>query len=284
MANIKISDLTESLTTANTDLILTSQADTSNKKVTMQNFRGGKNYITGLVLSNDTDTDHDVNITAGECKDSTNVTNISLDTEITKRIDASWAVGNDNGGMDTANVSASTLYAVWVIKRSDTGVVDALFSTSFSSPTMPTNYDYKRLLGWVLTDGSSNILGFRQHGDGRIVEFWYTARQSIASGLSQTSLTAQDVSAVFPTAGMTVLGVYLGGTSVTSAIVWSTGYDTTNVLANHIIYNTPISVGDYYAVGENIGPNFFPVNGNNTYYRVNANSMTIYGIACKILR
>ena len=122
-------------------------------------------YIGGLRLSNDTDTDHDINITAGQSRDATDAKDLTLASEITKRIDASWAVGNDAGGLDTGSVATSTLYAVWLITRTDSGVVDALFSTSFTGPTMPTNYDYTRVIGAVKTDGSSNILNFTQMGN-----------------------------------------------------------------------------------------------------------------------
>ena len=122
------------------------------------------NYIGGLILSPDTDTDHDVNITAGTARDATDTVDMVLASEITKQIDAGWAVGDDAGGLDADAVAASTLYAVWLIKRSDTGVVDALFSTSFSAPTMPADYDYKRLIGAVKTDGDANIIKF-EHSD-----------------------------------------------------------------------------------------------------------------------
>jgi hypothetical protein len=124
-----------------------------------------RNYIGGLITSNDADTDHDVNIAAGECRDSTDAASLRLATEITKQLDAAWAVGDDAGGIDAGAVAADTLYAVWLIKRSDTGVVDALFSTSFTAPTMPANYDYKRLIGAVMTEGAANILPYTQSGD-----------------------------------------------------------------------------------------------------------------------
>jgi len=133
----------------------------------VQNSNSGmRGYIDGLVLSNNgTDGDHDIDVAAGEARDSTNAKTLSLTASITKQIDATWAVGTNAGGLDTGSVAADTWYHVWLIMRSDTGVVDALFSTSASSPTMPTNYDYKRRIGAVLTDGSSNILGFSQMGD-----------------------------------------------------------------------------------------------------------------------
>lgn len=122
--------------------------------------------IWGLTLSNDTDTDHDINVTAGAAaSDASSPTLMTLSSEITKRIDATWSVGDDAGGLDTGSVANSTTYHVYLIERSDTGVVDVLFSTSASSPTMPSNYDRKRRIGSVVTDGSANIRGFSQNGD-----------------------------------------------------------------------------------------------------------------------
>lgn len=133
---------------------------------TASNWTG---MIGGLTCSNDTDADHDVNITAGYARDYGDAYTMVLSSEITKQIDATWAVGDDAGGLDTGAVAADTGYGIYLIRRSDTGVVDALFSTDMSaagsSVTMPTNYDQKRLIGWVRTDASSNIIAFFQTGD-----------------------------------------------------------------------------------------------------------------------
>jgi hypothetical protein len=48
-----------------------------------------QNYLTGLTLSNDTDADHDINVTAGQASNSTNASTLTLASEITKQIDAS---------------------------------------------------------------------------------------------------------------------------------------------------------------------------------------------------
>jgi hypothetical protein len=122
-------------------------------------------YIGGLRCKNGTDGDHDVDIAAGICRDADNTEGLTLGTAITKQIDASWAVGTNAGGLDTGSVAADTMYAIWLIKRTDTDVVDALFSTSFTAPTMPTNYDKKRLIMAVCTDSSSNIVPFSHFED-----------------------------------------------------------------------------------------------------------------------
>jgi len=122
------------------------------------------NDIAGLITSNGTDADHDIDIAAGVARSADDVTNMVLAAVLTKQIDAAWAVGDDAGGIDAGSVANNTLYAIWLIKRSDTGVVDALFLTSFSAPTMPTDYDSKRLIATVKTDGSANLYAYTQQG------------------------------------------------------------------------------------------------------------------------
>lgn len=117
-------------------------------------------FISGLVPSLDTDTSHDINITSGMATDSTSAFSMFLTSEITKRIDATWAVGDDAGGLFTGSVANSTWYHLFVIRRSDSGVVDAGFDTSVTAANIPTNYDAFRRVGSVLTDGSANILAF----------------------------------------------------------------------------------------------------------------------------
>ncbi len=103
-----------------------------------------RGHISGLVPSNNgADASNDMDISVGEATSDDGTDLIQLDSPITKRLDAAWAAGTGNGGLDTGSI-ANTTYHLWLIKRSDTGVVDALFSTSASSPTMPASYDLKR--------------------------------------------------------------------------------------------------------------------------------------------
>lgn len=123
-----------------------------------------RSYLAGLGLANNgSDATNDIDIAVGECRDSTNAKNIVLASALTKRLDASWAVGTNQGGLDTG-VIANDVYHLWLIMRSDTGVVDALFSASATSPTMPANYDYKRRIGAIIRSGAT-ILAFSQWGD-----------------------------------------------------------------------------------------------------------------------
>ncbi len=125
-----------------------------------------RSFLAGLELANNVaDGDHDIDIAAGESRDDSNNADLFLAAALTKRIDAAWAVGDDAGGLDSGTVASGTWYHVWLIKRTDTGVVDALFSSSAASPAMPANYDKKRRIGAVLTDGSANIRRFWQRNN-----------------------------------------------------------------------------------------------------------------------
>lgn len=121
-------------------------------------------YITGLNTSNNAvDAANDIDIAAGSAAaDTSPFALMTLGSTLTKRLDAAWAVGSGNGGLDTGSIANGT-YHIWLIQRSDTGVVDALFSTSATSPTMPANYDRKRRIASIVRSAGS-ILLYRQNG------------------------------------------------------------------------------------------------------------------------
>lgn len=121
-------------------------------------------HLFGLTLSNNAaDATNDIDIAAGSARDATNAVVMVRAATLTKRLDAAWAVGSGNGGLDTGSI-ADTTYHVWLIKRSDTGVVDALFSASATAPTMPASYTHKRRIGSIIRTGGLITL-FTQYGD-----------------------------------------------------------------------------------------------------------------------
>ncbi len=161
-------------------------------------------YLAGLTLSNNvSDANNDIDIAAGSCRDSTNAEDMVLASALTKQLDAAWVVGTNQGGLDTGAEANSTWYHVWLIKRSDTDVVDALFSTSATAPTMPANYDFKRRIGAVRNDGSGNILGFYQNGD----TFMY--KSPVQDVSSTTSASAATLTVTAPL-GVVTEGIFSG--------------------------------------------------------------------------
>jgi hypothetical protein len=125
------------------------------RAVTPSNLPLPTGYLYGLTLANGTDATNDINIAAGSARDASDSYNFLLGSTYVKQIDAAWALGSAAGGLDTGSVGNSR-YAIWGIGRSDTRVCDALFSLSFSSPTMPANYDFKVLIGEFTRTGGVN--------------------------------------------------------------------------------------------------------------------------------
>lgn len=172
-------------------------------------------HIGGLVTSNGTDADHDIDIAVGKCRDDADGENLALTSALTKQIDAAWAVGSAAGGLDTG-AAAEALYAIWLIKRTDTNVVDALFSLSFTAPTMPTNYDTKRLIGFVKTDGSFNILPFEQSGD----LFWFVDAVTDVNDATITDDTFETGTFSVPPNSLAYLVMNLSGVTTTNYLVF----------------------------------------------------------------
>ena len=124
--------------------------------------------LTGLALSNNgTDPTNDINIAVGETfsNDSAHASRVrtTLASSLIKQLDAAWAVGNNAGMRDTGAISDATWH-IFLIKRTDTGVVDILASLSQSAPTMPTNYDKKKWIGAIIRVAGV-IKAFTQYQD-----------------------------------------------------------------------------------------------------------------------
>lgn len=128
------------------------------------------NHISGLALSHAADTAHDITVAIGKARDATDAADMVLASAITKAFDAEWAVGTGQGGFAAGeSLPASGTIHIWLIKRSDTGVVDVFANnnaTTGLAPTLPTNYDYKRRIGSYRTDSSNNILNGSWYGTG----------------------------------------------------------------------------------------------------------------------
>jgi len=122
------------------------------------------NYLAGLTLSNNVaDATNDIDVAAGIAANSTNADLMVLVGALTKRLDAAWAVGTNQGGRDTGAIADGTWH-MYLIKRPDTGVVDVIFSASASAPTLPTNYTLYRRIGSIIRAGGG-LVAFTQDGD-----------------------------------------------------------------------------------------------------------------------
>lgn len=113
-------------------------------------------YSSGLALTtNAGDTTNDVDFAAGVAASDTSPYYLMQFSALTKRLDATFTAGNNGGMLDTGVVGNGNYY-LFGIGRSDTGASDYLGSLSATAPTMPANYDRKRLLGFVVRASAAN--------------------------------------------------------------------------------------------------------------------------------
>jgi hypothetical protein len=124
-----------------------------------------RGYLFGLTLSNDvSDPVNDFDITTGAtASDGSTPFLMTLSSALIKRTDAAWAVGTNQGCLDTGAVSNGNFH-IFLIQRSDTGVVDVLASLNALAPTMPANYDRKRRVGTIIREAAT-IVPFTQSGN-----------------------------------------------------------------------------------------------------------------------
>lgn len=108
------------------------------------------------IANNSSDPDHDIDFTAGNFQFDDG-SGQAVATALTKQLDNSWAAGDNTGGLDTGTVAADTFYYCFAIYNPTTQTSDFLFSTSTSSPTMPSGYTKKKRIASLLTDGAGNI-------------------------------------------------------------------------------------------------------------------------------
>ncbi len=113
------------------------------------------------------------------------------------------------GGLDTGSEASNTWYYPWLIRNSSSGAVDCLFSTSRTSPTMPSGYDQKRRLPLaVRNDASSAIIPFmvgQGWPDSPFIEYnvhigdhTSVGSNNVLNAGTATSFTAVDLSSLVP--------------------------------------------------------------------------------------
>lgn len=124
----------------------------------LRGFIDGYRYVMG------TDTEHDISVSAGACRDAANGMSL-VSSAIVKQLDATWAKGTNAGGLDTGTLAASSAYFGFVIYNATTKEVDQLFSLSSSAPTLPSGWTLFRRNGSCITDASANIVPFAQWMD-----------------------------------------------------------------------------------------------------------------------
>ncbi len=176
-------------------------------------------YINGLKLAYVSATT--MTVTAGRCGNSTNINDISvglpLNVAATQTGELPVAAGTGTvtintaatgaAGLDIGAMANDTFYAVYAIGDSyGNNPGSALISANLTAPLLPAGYDMSFRIGFIKSNGSAQILPFRQDGCGLDRWMWYDAAiaTSVTAGASATYAPV-DASAGLPAATPTMV-------------------------------------------------------------------------------
>lgn len=104
-----------------------------------------------------------ISVAAGSARSDDNEFNIITSTNIVKKLTGPFIAGSLQNGIDSGNRAASTTYHVHEI--TDGTNVDTLFSTSATSPTLPSGFVAARRIMSFKTNSTGFIPSYVQHGD-----------------------------------------------------------------------------------------------------------------------
>lgn len=111
-------------------------------------------------------------ISAGAVVDDTNKVVFGLNTPINKVLSSTWVVGSGNGMLlSSLSLAADMTYKIYLIYNKTTKVVDALaVAYNVTNVVLPTGFGYKKYIGSIITDSSSNIISFIQLNNKFVIE------------------------------------------------------------------------------------------------------------------
>lgn len=137
-------------------------------------------------------------------------------------------------GLDTGSLAANTGYFLYVISNGSTTA--GLASLSASTPTMPSGYTYKALVGWCTTDATAtpfNIEEFTQVDDEYV---WAIPQEVISTGSGATTV-AVDLSATG------ILGYAAIPPNIVKKILTRNSSYHTNLVINPTTFANSLSFG-----------------------------------------
>lgn len=183
-----------------------------------------RSYLAGLGLANNaSDATNDIDIAVGAARDSTNAEDIALASALTKQLDATWVVGTNQGMRDGGTI-ANASYHLFLIKRSDTDVVDVLASLNNDATATIT-----------MTIASPGVVTWANHGLQAGSSVIFTTTGALPTGVTagtryyviSTGLTtsAFQFSATEGGSAVNTSGTQSGTHTGTAAPIMPTNYD-----------------------------------------------------------
>lgn len=97
------------------------------------------------------------------------------------------------GGLDTGSLTTNTWYSYWFIYNPATNTDSCLFSTSATSPTMPSGYTFRSRAGWNRTDATGSGTFYRVRQSGRVAQYTTVSATNTATLRAMASGIAGDI-------------------------------------------------------------------------------------------
>ncbi len=187
------------------------------------------------VTRNDTNANSEIKITADELMLQNSAGVLIRVTGVSEVFDIT---ASGVGGLDTGSEAGGTWYHVWII--SDGTNVEALGSTSATSPSLPSGYTYVSHVSTVFNDAGSNLRDFFQRG--RKVRYNSIGNSAVLSSGSTNTWIAQDLSDELPPnvkSGFFKLQCDLANTVAPGIGVCELSVDGTNPIESAELYFDP---------------------------------------------
>jgi len=125
---------------------------------------------------------------------------------------------------------------------------------SETSPTLPSGFTKKRLLGFIVTDSSSNLLNFKVYGNGKYKEFTFDEFQNALSTTNpSTTWTTLSLASFVPNNRQAIVTLHMNATpstvsNITGRLRIKGSSSTTGQLQVNII-SPDITTGDDSVIG-----------------------------------
>jgi hypothetical protein len=184
----------------------------------------------GFIVSNNVaDAVNDIDISPGQCNDSTRTSLIKLTTALTKRLDATWSSGTNGGLLQSGQTKAANkTYKIYVISSTDGSLVDIMATSHDITIVPPTGYTKYRYIYSIRTIAAGSIQLFTHCG----AMSYLHNDTAIFSGTGTAGTTTPSVS-VIPL-GLTCPIVRVDCAQSTSA---TTGIVFNNILPSGVFAN-----------------------------------------------
>jgi len=207
-------------------------------------------YVDGMHVASASNTT--LTVGSGQCRDSSNVYDMFLDT--TKTINAAV---NGLNGLDQGTFAASTVYSVFVVADPSGFKPTGTILSASSTPTLPFGYGIYRRIGYYVTDSSVHFIPMHISGNESTRICMYESAVSVQTTGADTSLTGIDLSAAVPAvervpvyinynytphaAGETLKFAYSGATQTTNLETITGQVASVNVTGQLFMFSTLVA-------------------------------------------